>query len=99
MKLAIPCLLALFASVLPSQASASCQQAAEAAAYRAWYKPGQFVVGEVIGGTEIIWSRGGVTSYRVHIEYRKPDSQNYSYAAYYVRVQDSTCRVIQAKKR
>jgi hypothetical protein len=96
MKLAIPCLLALLCST-PALAGSHCIRAAEAAGYKAWYKPGQFVFGRVLGGTEIIWQRGGITSFRVEIEHRKPDSSNFSYAAYYVRM-DNNCRLIRAKK-
>lgn len=96
MKLALAFLLTVLSS--PSAfAGSHCTRAAEAAGYKAWYKPGQFVFGRVLGGTEIIWQRGGITSFRVEIEYRKPDSSNFSYAAYYVRM-DNSCRLIRAKK-
>lgn len=97
MKLFALSLLAVLAASPSALANGHCIRAAEAAAYKAWYKPGEFRFGRVLGGTEIIWSRGGITSYRVTIEYRKPDSSTFSYNAYYVRM-DNSCRLIRAKK-
>jgi hypothetical protein len=95
--------LSLFAILFVAQASYadvdSCVDAAEQAAWDAWYKPGDFTVGDIQNGaTDVVWVRGGVISYQVSIQYRKLDSTTMNYANYSVRVRESDCAVLKVRK-
>lgn len=101
MKSIISFLLLLLSMGFASFAQADyCMRAAESAAWKKWYKPTSQYVGNVMGGTKIVWKRGNVTSYQVSIEYHRLGSTGTNYANYSVRVRrnGSSCKAIKVRK-
>ena len=83
-----------------SQASVgSCQRVAERAAYQKWNSTkSSWSFGEIqSGATSVVWVRGGVISYQVSVQWRKPDSSEMKYAHYSVRTTENDCRVLKVR--